>query len=438
LPHSGAECFTLTWPELISQHNTFLFVRFCLLTMAGKFKEGCYTSFKDQKYADFLVECGFPQELAQELVGTHWQTDIRYNKDNGKWTWVDTVVEKPEWNKIGCWKEGVWNEDDHPLMGGKYKIRFCSTGESSLSGAMESAAFNSEFKQSWCEEGMNIESTINGKVLCEFWPRKEIKCGSYICVKEENLAGYMEAQGLPTIDVGNFKVCFKGCDSGFVLKEDFGILEIGVITSKAKWDEEFVSAVPGWPAKTMVASKAGVNKLKIVAKSPDGRIEEWDICFDEENMVYSGVDKRTGQTCKMIFKKYVDITGKLKFLTGVGIEDFCIALGVPAADVQCLMKDFSLTVTTTEKDGIYTVVRGGSMPHTAIFRLNKECEDTDPFTKLTSKFLVTLEGNTLVSVAENAKGTMIAKMIFGETFAVQSICLVGTNIKAKMIYQKIC
>lgn len=74
-------------------------------------------------------------------------------------------------------------------------------------------------------------------------------------------------------------------------------------------------------------SECGPGRMKMIFKSASGRTEDWDAEFTSDGAVWRGLDRDSGQTCKMVMEKYTNIFGKFRIAATIGGEEFLKALG---------------------------------------------------------------------------------------------------------------
>ena len=68
------------------------------------------------------IGTGIPADEAKKLKGTHWTMRLNFVGGNKILTVVE-CLEMPEMNMIDTFEEGVIKEVDHPMLGGKGKVR---------------------------------------------------------------------------------------------------------------------------------------------------------------------------------------------------------------------------------------------------------------------------------------------------------------------------
>ena len=71
----------------------------------------------------------------------------------------------------------------------------------------------------------------------------------------------------------------------------------------------------------------GPSKMKMVVKSSDGRVEEWTMEACPKGLCYTATDRNSGQTCKLVMERFVNIFGKARLISTVGMEEFLKAMG---------------------------------------------------------------------------------------------------------------
>ena len=71
----------------------------------------------------------------------------------------------------------------------------------------------------------------------------------------------------------------------------------------------------------------GPGKAKCVAKAKDGRIEEWTYEACSEGMTLRGTDKVTGQSCKIVLERFLNVFGDYRIVTTVNMDEFLKTLG---------------------------------------------------------------------------------------------------------------
>ena len=376
------------------------------------------------------------------MKGTHHSIAITRD-DDGKWIGNWKVEECPELNTVESFVEGGFeNEVNSPIFGGKATVSFKQTGDNKCLTKIKSAAFGeSELVEEYTEEGATYTTTHKGtgKVLKEFWPRKVKTEGWFRMVGDENMRNYMKAQGMD-IPLTNYWVHMQDCPNGVVFTEIVnGYKNVYHTQYDVEQDYEFKLTEGGEAYKRRImTTKLSPWKTLFLATAPDGRKEEWTHKYCSKGLQMSGLDKTSGQTCKLFFEPDVNFSGTYKNVVIIGMEDFAKAAGMPDDVVSKIITEFDARLILGEKDGYVTCKYNSKyMPMNFAFKYGEEFTMSYPGVPGTYKCLETRMGDTYINVSKGPKFTTRTVGKITDNYLVQETVIMGTDIKTKQVMERV-
>lgn len=400
--------------------------------------EFCYVVGQDA--ADFYVSIGIPKETANKYVGSHWS--FKSCRKGSNWTSYITSKEFPEDNNLHVLTEDVAQDVEVPLICGKVKVTmtksdggFLFSGESDKMGKIE-------VREKYCEDGVTKTKTIKGKTFTEFWHRKIHETGSYRFESGTNVEEYFKALDFSPSQCVNFKdYKFLYCveNNFYHMADVFGDRKV---VNTYKLDEEgpcvLIDDKDGdCHGRRAVLTKTGNGKYLFVVKHPKGQIEEWNIKFTECGVHMTALEKKSGQTCTINLKRYVEFSGTYKVVDIVGLDDFFHALGITKIS-SC---DFwnSHYIVTEHADGtIHHKQCGKKYSFDFCFKVNNEYSFHHPILNETVTGVAIKGYNTVNQTFKTSKGILKSCTTINNNFAVTCVHIPGTDLSYKIVHQRVC
>jgi len=405
--------------------------------------EGTYTCVKSKEIIEHWCSFGFSKDDVGKLADSHWTMKV-WN-DGNLWGGQVTCAEYPEFNCVESFPDGVEKVVDHPLFGGKAKICCRRTEDGFRTVSHSDKLGETLLVEKYTDDGVTMTYTVGGKSFSEIWQRCIKVDGAYIFEKGENMEAYFEVLGFPSENVStsmkNYKLhtCLK--NSTFHMKEWFeGQVYANTLTLDKEGPIRYPDDKEGeTPKRKGLITKAGNGKFVTIIKGPNGIVEEWTYTFSDYGVVGTGLEKKSGQTCKLYLKRFTDMTGTYKLTTVIGFMEFAAAMGLPAELAQELINDPTAKVIISD-------LGNGCMRHQSIakkfsidltFKLNEEYSFHHPLLNETVKAITIKNGSTETTVFNTSKGNIVTTVHFNDTFSVVDVRLSG-QFGNKVIMERSC
>jgi len=406
--------------------------------------EGTYTIVRGQEFVDFYINLGVEKDTASKALGTHWA--VKVWRDGNIWGAHFTCQELPHLNSLSAAAEGVEKCIDEPIAGGKAKVTFKKTGEAEFSTTIQSEKFGTiVVEEKYTDDGAHFKWSGKGKTITEFWQRSIKIEGAYRFERGENIEEFFKACGHPEMlnHSNDYKMYLcKKADSMNMI-ECFG--DLGKAHNTIRLDVEAPFRVPGDKEGSegsykAIMTKTGNGRSLMIVKTPEGRIEEWKFTFSDCGLLLEALDKKSGATCKMYLKRFVETSGTYKMVTQIGFEKFAHAMGVPCNQIQEMVGDCSARLTICDKgNGFHHHKMTGKGNNVEVtFKINEEFSFFHPILQENVKAVATKHDNVLCSTLHTSKGTIKASMTFNDTFTVMAVCHPGSGLGYKAILERCC
>lgn len=409
--------------------------------MADNLVEGCYYCVRGEEMGEFAKKCGFPEEECKKIVGSHWK--MRVEKVDGKWVGAICCEEMPEMNNIDSFSEGVEKCMDHPLFGGKAKMIFHKNGDNCFKGTAKTEKFGTlEWSEKYTEDGLTMcwNAKDKGASITEKWCRKVQIEGNYCYDHDENLDGFWKALGFPCEMLSaakEMKLSLSCIGNKYKMVECFGNEKV---TTCYKLDEEVDYAWPNMPPKfnrKIMTTQTGSNKFTTICKGAAGECEEWKSTFCKKGMLYEGLDRKSGQSCKIYLRRTDCVGGTFRLVSTAGYDEFGCAMGLPADIVSKIKNDFAARMSFCEKDGfVRAKLCSKYMPFEVCFKWGEEFEYQFPMVPEKYKLVYTKNGDCVIAVAKSCTKTVRTCAKFTPNFLIQCSEILGTGICTKLIMER--
>jgi len=403
--------------------------------------EGTYTSVKDESFVDFLIHLGVESTLAKRLLGTHWT--MRLWRDGELWGASFMCREYPHLNTLETMLEGVEKMVTHYMFGGRAKLVFTKSGNG-FSTTCDTEKFGKIiWEEKYSEEGCTFTFSGKGKSMTEKWERLSRTDGDYIFKKGDNVEAYLKATGgsrlLKYLDT--YKLHFRKKGTTLYVRERFGdicqhynTLELDVESPYFSLEDKPTDT----PTCKVLTTRTGVGMYTMVCKHNSGLVEEWKFSFSDWGCVVLCTEKRTGETCKLLMKRFRDMSGSYQLISMVGFEKFGRAMGVSSESIHSIISDHTTKLVIMDKgDGFirHQLIRK-KHPMDYSFRLNEQFSYYHPLLKEVVKSVGTVNRYTFCLVSKTSRGPLKSVMHFNDDFVTWSVSLPEYHLTTKMVFER--
>jgi hypothetical protein len=405
--------------------------------------EGTYTCVKTQCFVDFLINMGVDSTMASKLLGTHWSMRI-WCEDN-LWGCSFMCKEHPHLNSFDTMEEGVESTVYHYMFGGKAKLVFKKNStEDGFSAICESVKFGKiVWEEKFSEEGVCFTFTGKGKSMTESWVRMGRTEGAYIFHQGENVESYFKSCGdsilIKYLDTYKIHIGKKG--STIFMSERFG--DYAKCSNTIELEVETPFYIPGdkrgeSPSCKVIMTRIGVGKYLMVCKTKDGLVEEWRFTFNDWGLTLNCLEKRTGQTCELLMRRFRDTSGTFKLVSTSGFEKFGKVMGVSTESINEIMNDHHTKMVILDKGNGYIrhqLIRK-KHPMDYSFKLNEQFSLYHPLLKEMVRCVGTVNRYTFCMMSKTSKGSLKSLMHFNDHFMTWSVSLPESHVSCKMIFER--
>jgi len=402
--------------------------------------DGTYCLTRTQEQCDWLSEW-YGDEVKQ-MVGVKLTCHIK-ELPNNKFCSAFLIDGFPQYNSYTLTTEGVENNIDVPMFGGKAKLTFHKTANGFTS-VMESGTLGKwEWVDEFCPEGLKVTSKKDGKSMTEMWKRVIEENGFYVTTKTTNVEKFMKETQVPDALIAHmedYKMCWKSCGDMVTMKEYFGDTEV-VFTSKLDEENDYTWPIEGVPPSKYMITCVGQGKYCSMVKDEAGNETEWKFEFCGEGVKICGRNMKTGTTCSFEMCKQPPFFGKFKAISHNGTKESMMLLGCSEAEACEMAKSMDdLTVELQHKGPMVNYkycTKAGKLD--ILFKWDEEVSYMDPVMKCQIHMTPTKTGgNTASFVTKMPTCTLLAKMTFNPNFVVEKVWIEGLDCMPWTVIYKRC
>jgi len=336
----------------------------------------------------------------------------------GKKEFVHIVVDgHPEFNSVFTCQEGIKNNLNIPLFGGKIVFIF-NKSEKGYHSIIESEGMGKwEMDEEFTAEGVKSIVSKGGNSYIQHWKRKETVDGLYKWKSSKDLTPYLQTLQWPDAMIARqneYDFFVEAGETSMKVWERIAGIEVtfdGKYNVETGWKLPF----PGLPDARLVMKHIGFNKYRWnMTYGPMG--EEWTMECTEDGMTLYGKNHLDQISVIEMYKEPLPIMGKWKQISSSGIEEGYKVLGIPSAQAREIAAEIVELDIDEKGPLVHWNWKSKFTPTDITFKWMEELDYYDPMLKETTKNLFTKSGNKMEIVTKSSMGTWITKITAGVTF----------------------
>jgi len=398
---------------------------------------GEYEIVARQGYAEVLAALDFPAGMVENYVHPENKTtwSLCLNKD-GSYSTKQTHPKTPELNESMTFKLGEEFTSDKPVP---MKILFSKVGENKYLSIAKIGSTTAESTLCFNNYGVQATTTIQGKGVtgCEIYKKVDTSVdGYYVMETEKNAVNFFLAT-VPADKKEELKKMFNHVSLSFRRRGNqiHMVQRYGDFTKKqcVTLDEEYSDSEPalGIESKNLV-TETGPGSYKIISKDvKNGSTMEIDVLFTNDGILEKGVDKKTGNTFEMTYRRGVDMEGKWKMVSASNAASYLEMLGVPEPMKTELIDDRPTLCISRQPGNLISVKSSSKFLPDMVNKLGEEFTIDYKNGLGTSKAVMTECNGELLCVIKFGSKTISQRTIVTGDFSITEAEVDG-NIASRM------